>query len=259
MLVNLKLLLKKARQEHFAIGSFNVYDETSFLGVIAASENLSAPVIISTSERMILEMGEIAIKNFIAKIKKRISASPLPIGLNLDHGKKIEVIQKCLEFGYPMVMYDGSELDLAENILHTQEIVRLAGGKGAMVEGEVGKIALGKYADLEEVEKFVIATQVDLVAAACGSAHGHLETENLNLELIGKIARRINIPLVLHGGSGLPDDQVKKAINLGVAKINIATDIKNVLAEEISDDVKVKKIQALVERKIELFGSENKG
>jgi ketose-bisphosphate aldolase len=173
---------------------------------------------------------------FVAMVTELSKKLPIPVGIHLDHGPSYEEVIRCLNYGFKSVMYDGSALPLAENIAVTKEVVRAAHACGVSVEGEIGVIGQaadgpeGKkndmtgIADPDECERFVKETGVDCLAAAIGNAHGlYKRKPELRFDILSQLEKRTGVPLVLHGGTGIPEEDLRKAITMGVSKINFST------------------------------------
>ncbi|MBE6729386.1 MAG: class II fructose-bisphosphate aldolase [Ruminococcaceae bacterium] len=277
MLVNLNDVLKKAQENHYGVGLFNTTDTDMAEAVIAAAEEMNSPVIIGTAE-VLLPFGELKlIAPSIIALAKR---AKVPVVVHYDHGLTFDRCLEALKLGFSSIMFDGSAGDTDENLKQTAEIVKIAHSFGATVEGEIGHVgqadnndgeAKDLYTTPEEAEAFVKATGVDALAVAIGTAHGAYKTKPcLDIERLKEIRAKIDTPLVLHGGSGLSDDDFRNTIRYGIAKVNIFTDLclagKEGMKEGLEKDLeyleirnlKVEKIKAAVKRKIELFGSQNK-
>ena len=279
MLVTSKQLILDAQKGHYAVGAFNTSDLEMTKAIIAAAEKLRAPVIIEASEKAIAYAGlEELASSTIAAAKK----AKVPVVLHLDHGGSLEVVSQCLEAGFTSVMFDGSKLSYSENIILTSRAAEMAHQKNVPCEGELGSIdKAGKAVQLNPIEKgftdpnqvseFVSKTKVDFLAVSFGSQHGVGDNEKLDIDLLKKIHKKNNLPLVLHGASGVSAEDVKEAIQNGVCKVNIDTDIRHTFAKSIRElgnqqvedprDIMKKvmaDIQALVEEKIKMFGSEGK-
>lgn len=304
MLVNPLPYLKAARQQGWAIGGFNVYNLESARAVIAAAENLHAPVMVQTSEGAIKHAG---LANLAAIIQRLAEESPTAVALHLDHGKSIEVAKAAVEVGYTSVMIDTSRLPFEENIAASREIVEFAHAANVQVEAELGQLAgiedLGDveatatFTVPEEAVQFAAETGVDSLTITIGTSHGAVKfrgVPRLDLERLAAIAGLIRQPIVLHGASamprenvalaerygaqlpaarGVPDDLIRRAIPLGIAKINTDSDLRlaalarlrQVLTEQpgifnmyqLMGDVE-DAIRLAVEERIRLFGSEGK-
>jgi len=274
MLVSAKELLLRAQAGHYAIGSFNTSDLEITKAIVWAASKLEAPVIIETSEKAIAYAG---LENLADIIQNEAQKSRFPIALHLDHGRSLDVVRQCLEVGYTSVMFDGSQLSFSENKILTRQAADMAHRAAAACEGELG--AIGKTGDNKklteprQIAEFVRETGVDMLAVAIGSAHGVGADEKLDINLLKKIRAKTNVPLVLHGASGVSDEDIKAAVQNGITKINIDTDIRHTFAKAIReldkkhrelDDPRdmmnqvITEIQKVVEEKIKLFGSEGK-
>lgn len=232
MLVSLKNILKIAEAKKCAIGSFNTPNFASIKAVISAAEELSQPVIIMHAqvheEMGLCRMDEIApIMLFMA------DRASVPVGVHLDHGTDLDYVKKGLELGFTSVMYDGSELPKDENYANTSIIVESAAKYGASVEAEIGSMGSREsgssegasvYTDPADAESFAAETGIDALACAFGTAHGlYLKQPKLDFERLGEIKRRVSVPLVMHGGSGVSHEDYRKVIGLGIRKINYYT------------------------------------
>jgi len=236
MLVHIKDLVKDAKKHGYAVGAFNITNLESVLGVAQAAVKAGSPAIIQVSESAIQYMGLKPITHIVSTVAKNVAAK-VPVALHLDHGTNFETIFECISAGFTSVHIDASNLPLDENIKLTKQIVKVAHAKKVWVQGEVGAI-VGSHGDitskleniplanLEEVIEFVRATKVDTIAAAIGTAHGVHANEDIVFSLLKAIKDKVKIPFVLHGGSGVPDKKIKKAIKEGVNIINVGTDLK---------------------------------
>ena len=232
MLVTLCDVLKKAQKEHYAVGLFNTTDTDMLEAVIGAAEELRAPVIIGTAE-VLLPYGELKLlaPSLVAAAKR----ASVPVVLHYDHGLTFERCMEAMQLGFSSVMFDGSIKDYDTNIKETQEIVKIAHTLGVSVEGEIGHVGQAAnndnlltdmYTTPEEAKKYLDATGVDALAVAIGSAHGVYKTKpQLNIERLKQIRASVDVPLVLHGGSGLSDDDFRNTVREGMAKVNIFTDL----------------------------------
>ena len=240
-LVSIKEELEKARAGGYALPLFDTLDSCSAQGIIAALEEKKAPGIVALWSELVERPDTRA---FVSYLRCLAQDSPVPVSLMLDHGASAAQCLTCLELGFTDVMLDASKLPLDENIAQTKLVVEAAHAEGAAVEAELGHVGQGvDYADddkvsasftrPDEVERFVTKSGVDFLAVAIGTAHGNYKGEpKLDLELLAEIRKRTEIPLVLHGGSGLSDEQFKAAIKAGISKINVFTDLgENACAE----------------------------
>ena len=233
-LVTTKELMLDAQKNHYAIGAFNAENMEMVQAIIAAAEELRAPVIVQTTPGT-LKYASPAM--FHAMVAAAASEATVPVVMHLDHGSSYELAMKAFRAGYTSVMIDGSHHVFEENIEITKEVVRACHAAGIPVEAELGKVG-GKEDDLEggdgnpytvpsEAVEFVNATGVDSLAVAIGTAHGvYKGTPKLDVDRLSEIREVVSIPLVLHGTSGVPDDAVKECISRGICKVNYATDLR---------------------------------
>jgi len=278
MLVNLKEIIALAEKGNFAIPAFNVYNTESIMGVIKAAEEAKAPVIIQVYPRLLNEEVGFYLCPAIVAAARRAS---VPICFHLDHGPSEMEVQKALRWGATGIMYDGSVHSFEDNIANTKHIVDICSAVNVPVEGELGHIgsvnddSMEEFTDPKEAAEFVKRTGVTCLAVLIGNAHGHYKkTPNLDIERVKAIREATGgIPLVLHGGSGIPDDQVKAAIKAGIRKMNIGTDVCCAFADgtkEILDDPNrslaidlfmkhpIESVKKLALEKIKLVGADNK-
>ncbi|NMB00629.1 MAG: class II fructose-bisphosphate aldolase [Firmicutes bacterium] len=224
-------LLSDAKRNKYAVPAFNVFNMESLQAVIETAVEEMAPVIIMAEQRDFLYVGA----HYMVQMGVAAGyTASIPFALHLDHGSDLELISKAIECGFSSVMYDGSQLPFDENIRVTRQVVEMASRYGVSVEAELGHVARGTgvadqglYTDPEMVPEFVEATGVDALAVAIGTAHGLYKCiPKLDFARLEAISKSVDIPLVLHGGSGTPDNDLKKAIQLGVCKINVGTDVR---------------------------------
>ncbi len=277
MLVNLNDVLKKAQAEKYEVGLFNTTDSDMLQAAIEAAEELNAPIIIGTAE-VLLPYGELKLiaPSVIAAAKR----AKVPVVVHYDHGLTFERCMEALQLGFTSVMFDGSTKDYETNLAETREIVKIAHAFGASVEGEIGHVgqadtndnlATDMYTTPEEAKAYVDATGVDALAVSIGSAHGVYKSKPcLNLERLKEISSTVDVPLVLHGGSGLSDDDFRNCAKCGMVKVNIFTDLclagdramKEGLEKGLgyleTRNLKVKYIKEAVKSKILLFGCNDK-
>lgn len=236
MLVSLQEIIGMAEKGNFCIPAFNVYNIETAMGVLAAAEEAKAPVILQVYPRLINEeVGYYLAPVVLAGAKK----ASVPVCFHLDHGPSELEVTKCLRLGVSGIMIDGSAHPYDENVALTKHIVEICSAVGVGVEGELGHVgsvnddAMEEYTDPDEAADFVKATGVTCLAVLIGNAHGHYKkTPKLDIDRVKAIREKTGgIPLVLHGGSGIPDDQVKAAIKAGIRKMNIGTDVCCAFAE----------------------------
>jgi len=229
MLVNLNEVLKDAQKNHYGVGLFNTTDTDMLQAVIEAAEELRSPVIIGTAE-VLLPYGELSLiaPSILAAAKR----ATVPVVMHYDHGLTFDRCMEALKLGFSSIMFDGSAGEEAENLRATAEMVKIAHAWGATVEGEIGHVGnVGddgedKYTTVEEAKTFVEETGVDALAIAIGTAHGAYKSRpQLNLQRLREIRAALDTPLVLHGGSGLSDEDFRNTIRDGIAKVNIFTDL----------------------------------
>ncbi|KKR04704.1 MAG: 5-dehydro-2-deoxyphosphogluconate aldolase [Candidatus Uhrbacteria bacterium GW2011_GWF2_39_13] len=238
-LVTLNEILPKARQNKRAVAAFNVANLETLLGVFKAAEQESSPVIIQVYQRLFKDERAELIAAMAARLAGK---TDIPIVLHLDHGTSIEQLKRAIEIGYTSVMIDGSQLSLNENIDLTAGAVDIAHRTGVSIEAEIGHVPFGdgkvELSTPEEAVKFAGQTGVDALAISIGTAHGFYKEEPyLDIERAMEIGKSVSIPLVLHGGTGVPEEQLKKAIECGVAKINIATELQNLFIRGIASEL----------------------
>ena len=286
MLVSAKEMLNKAKAGHYAVGQFNINNLEWTKSILLAAEETRSPVILGVSEGAGKYMtGYKTVVGMVNGMLEELNIS-VPVALHLDHGS-YEGCYKCIEAGFSSIMFDGSHYPIEENIEKTKELVKVAKGKGMSIEAEVGSIGgeedgvigRGECADPKEC-KSVADLGVTMLAAGIGNIHGKYPEnwEGLSFETLDAIQQLTgDMPLVLHGGTGIPDDMIKKAISLGVSKINVNTECQIAFAEatrkyiEDGKDLEGKgfdprkllapgaeAIKDMVITKIKLFGSEGK-
>ena len=286
MLVSAKEMLDKAKAGHYAVGQFNINNLEWTKSILLTAQELNSPVILGVSEGAGKYMT--GFKTVAAMVKAMIEELNItvPVALHLDHGS-YEGCLKCVEAGFSSIMFDGSHYPIDENVAKTTELVQLAHDKGISIEAEVGSIGgeedgvvgMGECADPNEC-KSIADLGIDMLAAGIGNIHGKYPENwaGLSFETLDAIQQLTgDMPLVLHGGTGIPEDMIKKAISLGVAKINVNTECQLSFADatrkyiEAGKDLEGKgfdprkllapgaeAIKATVKEKMELFGSVNK-
>ncbi len=236
MLITLKEIIDMAEKGGYAIPAFNVYNTETVMGIIKAAEEERAPVILQVYPRLLNEeVGYYLCPAIVAAARK----ATVPVCFHLDHGPSELEVQKALRWGATGIMYDGSVHPLEENIENTKHIVDICGSIDVSVEGELGHVgsvnddAMEEFTDPAEAGEFVKKTGVCCLAVLIGNAHGHYKKEpKLDIERVKAIREATGgTPLVLHGGSGIPDEQVKAAIKAGIRKMNIGTDVCCAFAE----------------------------
>ena len=286
MLVSAKEMLNKAKAGHYAVGQFNINNLEWTKSILLAAEETRSPVILGVSEGAGKYMtGYKTVVGMVNGMLEELNIS-VPVALHLDHGS-YEGCYKCIEAGFSSIMFDGSHYPIEENVEKTKELVKVATGKGMSIEAEVGSIGgeedgvigRGECADPQEC-KAIADLGVTMLAAGIGNIHGKYPANwaGLQFDVLDDIQKLTGeMPLVLHGGTGIPDDMIKKAISLGVAKINVNTECQLAFADatrkyiEAGKDLEGKgfdprkllapgaeAIKDMVITKIKLFGSEGK-
>ncbi|MBW2969802.1 class II fructose-1,6-bisphosphate aldolase [Candidatus Woesearchaeota archaeon] len=302
MLVTLKQILNKANKENYAVGAFNINNMEICQGIMNAATAQNAPVILQTSQGAI----EYAGIDYLKAIVYTAAKQKVPVALHLDHGRDMDIIKKCIKAGWTGIMYDGSHLPIDENIKNTQKVVKWAHAKRIGVEAELGTIGGAEekiiareiiYTDPDAAVEFVKKTKIDALAIAIGTSHGAYKfsgNARLDIHLLKTIKQRINMPLVLHGASGVPawlvtqaarygaqlgkpegvpDEQISLAVRNGINKVNTDTDLRlafdaavRKFLTEVPEDFDPRNIlspardliQQVVEHRIKTFGSSEK-
>ncbi|HHX79143.1 MAG TPA: class II fructose-1,6-bisphosphate aldolase [Acholeplasmataceae bacterium] len=281
-LVNMVDMLNKAKEEKYGVGQFNINNLEWTKTILKVAEDLKSPVILGVSEGAAKYMGGFnTVVGMVKGMMKDLKIT-IDVALHLDHGTTFESCKACIDAGFTSVMIDGSHHPIDENIRLTKEVVDYAHPKGISVEAEVGTVggtedgitAGINYADKDECVRLVKETKVDCLAPALGSVHGIYQGEpKLGFDEMLEIKEATNKPLVLHGGTGIPDEQIKKAIERGTTKINVNTECQLAFARELrgllatNHDVYDPRkilgpasvgIKIAVETKMKLFGSVGK-
>lgn len=282
MLENMKDMLNKADSGKYAVPQFNINNLEWTRFILEECQEMNSPVILGVSEGAIKYMGGYkTVSNLVKALISDLNIT-IPVALHLDHGSSYESCVKAIDNGFTSVMIDASKYPLEENINITKQVVLYAKDKNVTVEAEVGAVGGEEdgvanelaYAKVEDATKLVSETNIDFLAPALGSVHGIYKGEpKLDFERMIKIHELVKLPLVLHGGSGIPDELIKKAISCGICKININTelqiawskDVRKYLAENnvVYDPRKVIKsgemaMKEMIKEKIILFGSNGK-
>ena len=244
MLYTMKELLKVAKENQFAVPAFNICSYDMLKAIMEEVERLNAPVILE------IHPDEIAYLNdeFVAAVRAYAHKSKVPVVIHLDHGGKVSDVLRAIRNGYTSVMIDASLQSFDDNIKITKEVVALAHEVDVSVEAEIGTIGNNGsaeggaaniiYTDPEQAKQFVAETNIDTLAIAIGTAHGLYpkdKTPKLNIELLKELNETIDLPFVLHGGSGNPDKEVSEAVKYGVAKVNLSSDLKSVFFDALRE------------------------
>jgi len=283
-LVNLAEILQPAQKQGYAVGAFNVVNLEFLEAILEAAQNRQSPVILNIAE---VHFRYVTLENICPSILDMVSRAPVPVTLNLDHGLTDEGIARALDNGFTSIMIDASKLPFEQNVQRTREVVERCRSRGVTVEGELGCVGGDEgggldaeadsrlYTDPAEASDYVKRTGVAALAVAVGNAHGRYKGEpKLDFDRLGKLRDAAGVPLVLHGGSGIPDDDFKKAVRLGVAKINFYTGMSQAALSAIGQAVKenghgyndypeinrrVKNaVRVVVEHQMRIFGSEGR-
>lgn len=284
MLVASRELYAKARRQGYAIGAFNTSLLEVTKAIINAAARLDSPVIVETSEG---EIGYLSPEISAAEVRALADKVSVPVVLHLDHGKKPETVVSAIDAGYTSIHVDGSSLPYDENVKLTKQIVDIVHLRDMLVEGEIGHITGASEAHEEEIKisrdtltdpaeafKFVAATGIDVLAVAIGNIHGvYKNPPTLDFARFKEITELVDVYFSLHGGSGIPEGQIRKAIAMGVSKINVSTELRlafhDGLAQEFAEDpgnvtpykympAGTEAVEAVVEAKIRMFGSAGK-
>ncbi|MBN8210493.1 class II fructose-bisphosphate aldolase [Bacillus sp. NTK071] len=280
--INGKTMLDHAFQNGYGVGAFSAHNAETVLAILEAAEEEKAPIMIQVGQKVIQTLGMEALKGLIDTYEKDFD---VPVAIHLDHSRQFEQTMQAVQMGFQSVMFDGSGLSFEENTATTKKVVEIARALGIGSEGEIGKIG-GTEDDItvdekdalitstEEAVAFVEATDVDYLAVSIGTAHGiYKETPNLRFERLKEIVDAVKRPVVLHGGSDVPDEQVKRAISLGIAKINVDTELRQAFTKGVQeafaenpDDIVLAsslglgrlRMKEKVQEKIRVFGSQGK-
>ncbi|HOL54425.1 MAG TPA: class II fructose-bisphosphate aldolase [bacterium] len=244
MLVTTDILFKEAVNSDYAIGAFNISNREFLVAIILAAKESNSPLIIQVSESTVKFLGFDYISHLIEYADK--FSENIPIVVHLDHSRRLETIVGAIRAGFTSIMYDGSHLPFEENVESTREIVKISKAVGIPVEGEIGKIGGVEehikvkedeviYTSVEEAVRFYELTGVTSLAVAIGTAHGmQKKNARINFQRLEEIHSKLpDVPLVLHGSSGVPKEDLKTAIRFGIKKVNIATELKMAMADGI--------------------------
>ncbi|MDO6657272.1 class II fructose-bisphosphate aldolase [Anaerobacillus sp. 1_MG-2023] len=280
--INGKTMLDHAFQNGYGVGAFSAHNAETVLAIFEAAAEEKAPIMIQVGQKVIQTLGMEALKGLIDTYEKEFD---VPVAIHLDHSRQFEQTMQAVQMGFQSVMFDGSGLSFEENTATTKKVVDIARALGIGSEGEIGKIG-GTEDDItvdekdalitttEEAVAFVEATDVDYLAVSIGTAHGiYKETPNLRFERLKEIVAAVERPVVLHGGSDVPDEQVQRAISLGIAKINVDTELRQAFTRGVQEafgenqnDIVLAsslglgrlRMKEKVQEKIRVFGSQGK-
>ncbi len=245
MVINLKQMLEVAGKHHFAVGAFNTTDSNLFRACVEAAEASQAPCIIQADPNEF----NYSTADFYTYVRQRLEKSPVPFVLHLDHGTTLEQCVKAIQAGFTSVMLDGSKLSFEENAELTRKVTELAHMADVSVEGELGTIGLAMHSDEgggekviytepRDVVEFVKRTGVDALAVSIGTAHGIYpkgRKPEIRLDLLKQLEAVSAVPLVIHGGSDNPDEEIAEACRIGVRKVNVSSDIKMAFAKKAQE------------------------
>jgi fructose-bisphosphate aldolase class II len=279
-LISLKEILADADSKNYAVGLFNCAGTDSMKAIIRGAEECNSPVILGIAE---VHMPYAPVELMAPMMVDAAKRAKVPVTVHLDHGQNFETIIKTMKYGFTSVMFDGSVLEYDENIKKTREIVKIAKALGISVEAELGHVGGAEgggsdeheeyYTEPEKALDFVNQTGIDALAIAIGTAHGeYVKKPCLDVNRLSEINAKVDIPLVLHGGSGLSDDDFRECIKRGIRKINIFTDMSYAAAEGLRKLLEQRKkfhcfelskvaeeyMTKVVMEKIRLFGSDSK-
>lgn len=277
MYTNLEQVLKTAEELNMAVGAFNTHSLEMLPAIIGAAKAQGTPVIIQTSVGTANYVGH---QNLAAVCRSMSEHAGIDVVLHLDHAKEYDDMKEAIDAGYTSVMFDGSSLPLKENILKTQQIIEYAKKRHVSVEAELGIVGGTEdgvavdmekvcYTDPDEAKEFVKQTGVDALAVAIGTNHGQYKSKTkIHFERLKEIREAVGIPLVIHGGTGVKDEDVRKVINLGIRKFNVGTELlvtwtrkSKELFEKTSENASLRNnvvpcidaVNEVVQRKIQLF------
>lgn len=275
--VTTEIMLKKAQEGGYAVGAFNAENMEMVQAIIAAAEAEKAPVIVQTTPGTLKYASPACFAGLVERLAQQAT---VPVALHLDHGNSFEMASTCAREGYTSLMIDGSLLPFEGNVTLTKQVVEMA--NGLPVEAELGTVggkedthmATAQYTDPAEAEAFVSQTGISSFAVAIGTAHGVYKGEpKLDLNRLSAVRERVSIPLVLHGTSGVPEDQVRECIRRGICKVNYATELRQVFTKAVRQSLAAQPeaydpkkyladgrsaVQARVQELIRLLGSNGK-
>ena len=279
-LVNTVDLLNHAEKHCYAVGAFNVINLEFLNGILEAAEAVKSPVILNIAE---VHFSYVNIEQITPAIKYMVENVCIPVVLNLDHGMSIETVVRALRCGFSAVMFDASKKPLDQNIEETKLVVKMAHSVGVSVEAELGRVGGAEgggtrgaranrefFTNPDDAERYVAETGIDALAVSVGNVHGFYDGEpELEFDLIAELKRRTGIPLVLHGGSGISDDDFRRAVSLGIRKINFFTEMSKLAADRVAEMLRKsdsymihdllkaaqEKIQEVVADRMRVFGS----
>ena len=242
MLTNLKSILDVAYANKYAVGSFNGYNSETFRGIIEAGKETKTPIILAFGAKYLTNFS---LESAAALTKSLAEDLDIPVCLHLDHCADMDVVFRAIKAGFGSVMYDGSMLPYEQNLANTKKVCEVAHACGVSVEAELGSIAAGDkshegsaddkevYTDPKLAKEFVEITKVDALAVSVGTVHGLYKGKpNIRFDILEEINKEVGIPLVMHGGSGIPEEDILKSIANGISKINVNTEIATYAVEQ---------------------------
>lgn len=242
MLTNLKTILDVAYANKYAVGSFNGYNSETFRGIIEAGKETKTPIILAFGAKYLTNFS---LESAAALTKSLAEDLDIPVCLHLDHCADMDVVFRAIKAGFGSVMYDGSMLPYEQNLANTKKVCEVAHACGVSVEAELGSIAAGDkshegsaddkevYTDPKLAKEFVEITKVDALAVSVGTVHGLYKGKpNIRFDILEEINKEVGIPLVMHGGSGIPEEDILKSIANGISKINVNTEIATYAVEQ---------------------------
>ncbi len=242
MLTNLKTILDVAYENKYAVGSFNGYNSETFRGIIEAGKETNTPIILAFGAKYLTNFS---LESAAALTKSLAEDLDIPVCLHLDHCADMDVVFRAIKAGFGSVMYDGSMLPYEQNLANTKKVCEVAHACGVSVEAELGSIAAGDkshegsaddkevYTDPKLAKEFVEITKVDALAVSVGTVHGLYKGKpNIRFDILEEINKEVGIPLVMHGGSGIPEEDILKSIANGISKINVNTEIATYVVEQ---------------------------
>lgn len=242
MLTNLKTILDVAYANKYAVGSFNGYNSETFRGIIEAGKETKTPIILAFGAKYLTNFS---LESAAALTKSLAENIDIPVCLHLDHCSDMDVVFRAIKAGFGSVMYDGSMLPYEQNLANTKKVCEVAHACGVSVEAELGSIAAGDkshegsaddkevYTDPKLAKEFVEITKVDALAVSVGTVHGLYKGKpNIRFDILEEINKEVGIPLVMHGGSGIPEEDILKSIANGISKINVNTEIATYAVEQ---------------------------
>jgi fructose-bisphosphate aldolase class II len=281
-LVTLNELLKDASRRGYAVGSFNMVSFGFLNGILEAAEEEKSPVILSVAE---VHLPHMKVEQFVPAAIASAQTASIPVAIHLDHGLHFDTVVRAIRWGFSSVMFDGSGLGYEDNLSTTRLLARIAKAAGVSVEAELGNgggedgagggMGVGRenFTDPAQAAEFVRETGIDALAISIGNIHGYYRKRaELDFDLLGRIRSSVRVPLVLHGGTGIPEEYFIKAIRMGISKVNYFTGMTKAAAERVREFVQAdpkgyewialeakKAIKDVVRQRMRIFGSSGRG